>query len=61
MYYLFDNLLLLAKGKVAYFGPTRDAMSYFASVGLRCDRHYNPADYMSEEEEGGKEGEIVHV
>ena len=48
MYYMFDGLLLLAKGKVAYFGPAKEAMNYFASVGLRCDLHYNPADYMSE-------------
>ena len=48
MYYMFDMLLLLAKGKVAYFGPVRDAMAYFSSVGLHCDLQYNPADYMSE-------------
>lgn len=48
MYYMFDTLLLLAKGKVAYFGPAREAMDYFSSVGLHCDLQYNPADYMSE-------------
>jgi ABC-type multidrug transport system ATPase subunit len=48
MYYMFDMLLLLAKGKVAYFGPSRDAMGYFSSRGLRCDLQYNPADYMSQ-------------
>ena len=48
MYYMFDNLLLLAKGKVAYFGPVKEAMTYFANLGLRCDLQYNPADYMSE-------------
>lgn len=46
MYYMFDMLLLLAKGKVAYFGPARDAMGYFSSLGLHCDLQYNPADYM---------------
>ena len=48
MYYMFDKLLLLAKGKTAYFGPVRQAMSFFSSVGLHCDLQYNPADYMSE-------------
>ena len=48
MYYMFDNLLLLAKGKTAYFGPVRDAMTFFSSVGLTCDLQYNPADYMSQ-------------
>ena len=48
MYYMFDTLLLLAKGKTAYFGPVKEAMAYFSSVGLHCDLQYNPADYMSE-------------
>ena len=48
MYYMFDNVVLLAKGKPAYCGPVRDAMDYFSSVGLHCDLQYNPADYMCE-------------
>lgn len=48
MYYMFENVVLLAKGKVAYFGAVREAMNYFSSVGLNCDLLYNPADYMCE-------------
>ena len=48
MYYMFENVVLLAKGKVAYFGAVREAMSYFSRVGLHCDLLYNPADYMCE-------------
>lgn len=33
---------------MAYFGEASKALSYFASRGLQCTSHYNPADYMSE-------------
>jgi ABC-type multidrug transport system ATPase subunit len=45
---LFDQLLLLTRnGKQAYFGPARNVLDYFASVGFTCEvDHVNPADYM---------------
>lgn len=48
MYHMFDGLMLMAKGKVAYTGPASEAMAYFASLGHHCTLHYNPADYMIE-------------
>lgn len=45
---LFDTLLLLARGKVIYFGPVRDCVEYFMSSPYQF--HYrpnsNPADYV---------------
>jgi ABC-type multidrug transport system ATPase subunit len=52
---IFDKLLLLAKGKVAYFGDASRAASYFSSLKpidpenpdmFTCPDEYNPADYF---------------
>ncbi|KAJ3195523.1 ATP-binding cassette sub- G member 3 [Irineochytrium annulatum] len=42
----FDRLLLLAKGKVAYFGPTLDACQYFENLGVQIIG--NPAEIYAE-------------
>jgi hypothetical protein len=47
IYQLFDQLLLLAEGRVVYLGAARDATEYFRSVGCPCPAEYNPADYFS--------------
>lgn len=44
IYELFDDLMLLAQGKVVYFGPANRAVEYFAGLGFHCPQHYNPAD-----------------
>jgi ABC-type multidrug transport system ATPase subunit/ABC-type multidrug transport system permease subunit len=43
---LFDKLLLLASGKVAYFGPARASLPYFEKLGYPVPLHYNPADFF---------------
>ncbi|KAJ3192916.1 ABC transporter G member 12 [Irineochytrium annulatum] len=42
----FDRLLLLTAGKVAYFGPTADAIAFFESQGVDMDG--NPAEVYAE-------------
>ena len=42
---LFDRLMLLAEGRLAYLGPTNVAEDFFQSVGFKCPRSYNPADH----------------
>ncbi|CAL8086730.1 unnamed protein product [Orchesella dallaii] len=42
---LFDKLLLLSEGRVAYFGDAHGAPTYFASIGYPCPETYNPADF----------------
>jgi ABC-type multidrug transport system ATPase subunit len=44
IYLLFDKLLLLAKGKVAYMGDARDAPAYFATAGFPCMFHQSIAN-----------------
>jgi len=46
IYMLFDYLCLLAEGRVMYFGPSRDAVTYFAGLGFNCPSQFNPADYF---------------
>ncbi|NXK81979.1 ABCG2 protein, partial [Amazona guildingii] len=43
---LFDNLTLLAAGRVLYHGPTQHAMEYFQSIGYECEPYNNPADFF---------------
>ena len=33
---LFDNLLLLSKGRIVYLGPAVKAVPHFASIGHPC-------------------------
>ncbi|KAH9395283.1 ATPase [Tyrophagus putrescentiae] len=42
---LFQNLLLMADGRVAYMGPTKAAPAFFASLKMECPPNYNPAEF----------------
>lgn len=47
IYALFDQLLLLAKGRVIYSGPAQQAcISHFSSLGYNCPLGFNIADYL---------------
>ncbi|KAF9359832.1 hypothetical protein BGX26_011300 [Mortierella sp. AD094] len=46
IYELFDDLLLLSKGKVVYFGKAHSAAAYFESLGHECPVGWNVADYF---------------
>ncbi|EGC39255.1 hypothetical protein DICPUDRAFT_27275, partial [Dictyostelium purpureum] len=43
---LFDRILLLSKGNIVYYGPTKDIVGHFASLGYDCPYDSNPADYI---------------
>jgi len=43
---LFDKLLLMAEGCVAYLGPARDATNFFNKCGYPIPINYNPADHF---------------
>eukprot|EP00158_Paraphelidium_tribonemae_P007562 Partr_v1_DN28287_c0_g1_i1_m76207 putative ATP-binding cassette, sub-family G (WHITE), member len=45
-FHMFDDLCLLAEGRVMYFGPVHDVVSYFAGVGYQCPNYTNPADFL---------------
>lgn len=44
---LFDQLLLLAQGKMVYSGELSKCQEYFESVGCKCPPGFNIADYLS--------------
>ena len=48
-YALFDKLLLLAEGRVIYFGPSRDVVNYFITSPFQFPYQAgsNPANYLS--------------
>ncbi|KAK3674963.1 FAD-dependent urate hydroxylase [Recurvomyces mirabilis] len=43
---LFDQLILLAQGRVVYSGPFEKCQSYFDSIGYACPSGFNIADYL---------------
>ncbi|ETV98201.1 hypothetical protein, variant 1 [Aphanomyces invadans] len=45
---LFDNVLILTEGHVAYFGPTADATAYFEALGFTCPASTDDADFLQE-------------
>ncbi|ODM98292.1 Protein white [Orchesella cincta] len=42
---MFDKLLLMSEGRVAYYGDAKKAPTYFSSIGYPCPETYNPADF----------------
>ncbi len=49
MFNLFDKVMLLSSGRVAYFGRPDAVQNYFASIGYPFpSTSYNPADYLME-------------
>lgn len=43
---MFDQVLLLAEGRIAFFGHPEDAIEFFAEQGFKCPSNYNPAEYL---------------
>ena len=43
---LFDQLVLLAKGRTVYSGPFSKCQNYFDSIGYPCPPGFNIADYL---------------
>ncbi|KAJ6111330.1 hypothetical protein N7523_007391 [Penicillium sp. IBT 18751x] len=47
IYDQFDKVLVLAEGKVTYYGPRSMAKGYFESLGFMCPKGANIADYLT--------------
>ncbi|XP_058980481.1 protein scarlet [Musca domestica] len=43
---MFNNVLLLADGRVAFTGSPQNALDFFAQNGYSCPEAYNPADFL---------------
>ncbi|EGC30069.1 ABC transporter AbcG5 [Dictyostelium purpureum] len=57
---LFDNLMILNKGKVCYFGTMADALGYFDSLGFICPEHNNPAEFFQEVVDAPERYSYIH-
>lgn len=42
----FDQLMLLADGRIIYMNDSNRAVDHFSSIGLKCPSHSNPADFF---------------
>ncbi|XP_067640277.1 protein white [Eurosta solidaginis] len=45
LFELFDKLLLMAEGRVAFLGTPGEAVDFFSYIGAQCPHNYNPADF----------------
>ena len=43
---MFDSIILMTQGKVAFFGSLSEGLEYFSSIGFPCPSLMNPADYF---------------
>lgn len=43
---LFDEVILLADGKLIFSGPVGDVEDYFGSLGYRAPKHLDTADFL---------------
>uniref|UniRef100_H2ZVB0 Broad substrate specificity ATP-binding cassette transporter ABCG2 n=1 Tax=Latimeria chalumnae TaxID=7897 RepID=H2ZVB0_LATCH len=46
IYKLFDNMTLLAGGRLVYHGPAKNALDYFSTAGYTCEPYNNPTDFF---------------
>ena len=42
---LFDDIIILNKGKIIYLGEVNNLVNYFSSIGYKCPEYTNPSDY----------------
>ncbi|KAJ4803787.1 ABC transporter G family member 45 [Rhynchospora pubera] len=45
---LFDDIILLCEGRIVYQGPRENATEFFESMGFKCPRRKNVADFLQE-------------
>ncbi|KAF6029155.1 hypothetical protein EB796_012552 [Bugula neritina] len=59
---MFDKLLLLCDGKMAYFGEVKNCAQHFASLELPCPANYNLADHILDQVKGAQHvKEIIYA
>ncbi|XP_065053013.1 protein white-like isoform X1 [Rhopilema esculentum] len=46
VYNMFNKVLYMSEGRVAYIGKTQDALPFFSNLGYVCPANYNPADFF---------------
>jgi ABC-type multidrug transport system ATPase subunit len=46
VFHLFDNVMILTQGQIAYLGKREDSLEYFEALGYRCRSTLNPAEFL---------------
>lgn len=46
LFAMFDQVLFISEGRVAFFGEPDDAVEFFGDYGYKCPVNYNPAEYL---------------
>ncbi|KAL9655360.1 hypothetical protein ABK040_011201 [Willaertia magna] len=46
IFQMFDKLLLLSRGRIAYYGKANEAYNYFSNLGYMCPEDFSIADYV---------------
>lgn len=60
IFHMFDKLLLLTSGQLAYFGDVTAVVPFFATIGYHISTHYNPADFVLERIKGDpKDSQVI--
>ncbi|WOK98239.1 ABC transporter G family member 41-like [Canna indica] len=47
-YELFDDIILMAEGKIVYHGPRSDILGFFENCGFKCPERKGVADFLQE-------------
>lgn len=45
---LFDDIILMAEGKIVYQGPRDDVLEFFDTCGFKCPTRKGVADFLQE-------------
>ena len=45
---LFDDIILLCEGRIIYYGPRENVVSFFNTIGFACPSRKNVADFLQE-------------
>jgi len=48
MFHMFDRVLLLVDGRIAFYDEGTNVIPYFSKLGYSCSPSYNPADFLLE-------------
>ena len=43
---LFDDIIILNKGRIIFLGEVNNLVNYFSSIGYQCPEYTNPSDYI---------------
>ncbi|KNC77312.1 hypothetical protein SARC_10225, partial [Sphaeroforma arctica JP610] len=46
LFHMFDDLTLMAMGRIMYMGESSQTVKYFADLGFQCPNFTNPADFF---------------